>query len=59
MNDKDSQTLNHISVTLDTMLSIMQKPENRFIKALEIAGTVITVASLLSVIDTIRNWLGF
>jgi len=43
----------------DTIIGIMQKPENKFIKALEIAGTVITVVSLLSVIDIIRNWLGF
>ena len=43
----------------DIMIGIMQKPENKIIKALEIAGTVITVVSLLSVIDIIRIWLGF
>ena len=43
----------------DIIIGIMQKPENRIIKALEIAGAVITVVSLLSVIDIIRNWLGF
>jgi hypothetical protein len=43
----------------DVIIEIMQKPENRFLKALEIAGTIITVASLLSVIDIIRNWLRF
>ena len=43
----------------DIIIGIMRKPENKFIKALEIAGAVITVVSLLSVIDIIRNWLGF
>jgi hypothetical protein len=43
----------------DTIIGIMKKPENKFIKVLEIAGAVITVMSFLSVIDIIRHWLGF
>jgi hypothetical protein len=43
----------------DIIIGIMQKPENKFVKALEIAGAAITVVSLLSVIDIIRNWLKF
>jgi len=51
--------LKEINCKLDIIIGIMQKPENRFIRVLEIAGTIITVVSLLSVIDTLRHWLGF
>jgi len=50
--------LEKISGKLDVIIDIMQRPENRFIRVLEIAGTIITVVSLLSVIDTLRHWLG-
>ena len=49
--------LENISGKLDVIIDIMQKPENRFIRVLEIAGTIITVVSLLSVIDTLWHWL--
>jgi hypothetical protein len=43
----------------DVIIGIMQKPESRFIKVLEIAGAVITVMSILSVVDILRHWFGF
>jgi len=49
--------LENISGKLDVIIDIMQKPENRFIRVPEIAGTIITVASHLSVIDTLWHWL--
>ena len=51
--------LSELNKKVDVIVGIMKKPQNRFIKVLEIAGTVITVMSLLSVIDLIRHWLGF
>jgi preprotein translocase subunit Sss1 len=51
--------LSELNKKVDVIVGIMKKPENRFIKVLEIAGMVITVMSFLSVIDIIRNWLGF
>ena len=51
--------LSELNKQVAVIVGIMKKPQNRFIKVLEIAGTVITVMSLLSVIDLIRHWLGF
>ena len=51
--------LSALNKKVDVIVGIMKKPQNRLIKVLEIAGTVITVMSLLSVIDIIRHWLGF
>ena len=57
--EKVALHLKEINCKLDVIIDIMRKPENRFIRVLEIAGTIITVVSLLSVIDTLRHWLGF
>ncbi|MDR0443623.1 MAG: hypothetical protein LBH44_09475 [Treponema sp.] len=43
----------------DTIISIMNKPENQFMRVLGIVGTVITVMSILSIVDIMRQWLGF
>jgi len=51
--------LSELNKKVDVIVGIMKKPQNRIIKVLEIAGTIITVMSLLSVIDLIRHWLGF
>ena len=51
--------LSELNKQVAVIVGIMKKPQNRFIKVLEIAATVITVMSLLSVIDLIRHWLGF
>jgi len=51
--------LSELNKKVDVIIDIMKKPQNRFVKVLEIAGTVITVMSLLSVIDLVRHWLGF
>jgi len=51
--------LSELNKQVAVIVGIMKKPQNRFIKVLEIAGTVITVMSLLSVIELIRHWLGF
>ncbi|MDR1837303.1 MAG: hypothetical protein LBQ89_06560 [Treponema sp.] len=51
--------LEKLNKKADVIIGIMKKPQNGFIKVLEIAGTIITVMSLLSVIDLIRHWLGF
>ena len=48
--------LAELNKKVDVIIGIIQKPENRFLKVLEIAGVIITVLSLLSIIDIIRRW---
>ena len=48
--------LAELNKKVDVIIGIMQKPENRFLKVLEIAGAVIAVLSLLGIIDIIRRW---
>ena len=44
---------------LDVIIGIMKKPENKAGKVLETAGAVVAVMGVLSIIDILRNWLGF
>ena len=57
MDDKDSKTLEHISGTLDEMLAVLKKPENRASKVIEMAGAVVSVLSILGIIEIVRNWI--
>jgi hypothetical protein len=47
-----------MSETLDEVLFVLKRPESKIGKILEIAGAVVRVLSILSIIDVIRNWLG-
>ena len=57
MEKEDRETLRHISDTLDEVLAVLKKPGNKFIRALDIAGTVVSVLAILGIIEIIRNWI--
>jgi hypothetical protein len=46
-----------IAESNEQMLMEITKPENRFSRVLETAGTVVTIASVLGIIEIIRNWI--
>ncbi|MDR2951789.1 MAG: hypothetical protein LBU82_00955 [Treponema sp.] len=46
-----------MSETLDKILVVLSKPEKIVVKALEIAGAVVSVLDILSIIDIIRSWI--
>jgi hypothetical protein len=50
--------LKEINKKLDIIISTMNKPESKFGRILETAGTVVSIFSILSIIEIIRNWLG-
>jgi len=56
--DKVIEQLEELNKKLDMIIEILKKPENKFGKILETAGAVVTVMSILSIIDILRNWLG-
>jgi len=51
--------LEELNRKLDVIIGIMNKPDNKFGRILETTGTVVGIFSILSIIDIIRNWLGF
>jgi hypothetical protein len=53
---EDRETMRHISNTLDEVLVVLKKPGNKFLRALEIAGAVVSVMAILGIIEIVRNW---
>jgi len=51
------EKLDTINTTLEKMLAVMGKPENKFLRALEIIGLGVGILSVLSAIDIIRSWI--
>ena len=57
MDKQDRAIIAHISSTLDEVLKVLKKPENKWLRVMEIAGGGVTILSLLSIVDVIKNWL--
>ena len=49
--------LKDINKTLEGMLAVMVKPENKFEKALMIAGTGVGALGIIHIVDTILKWV--
>jgi hypothetical protein len=59
LTEKVVTQLENTNKKLDVIIGIMNKPENRFGRILETAGAVVSIFGILSIIEIIRNWLGF
>ena len=51
-------TVKHISETLDKILVVLQKPDNRLARIFEIAAAGVGILCILSIIDILRTWFG-
>jgi len=54
--EKTIEQLERIIQKLDEMIGIMKKPENKLLRILEIIGNVVTIVSVLAIVEIIRNW---
>ena len=41
----------------DVIVGIMQKPESKFLKLMEIVGNAVGIIGILAIVDVIRNWI--
>ncbi|MDR2482245.1 MAG: hypothetical protein LBD08_01275 [Treponema sp.] len=55
--EKVVEELKNISKTLEGILAAMAKPENKYEKALTIAGTGVGALGIIHIIDTILRWV--
>jgi hypothetical protein len=55
--EKAIEQLENINRKLDEVIGIMKKPENRLLRMLEIIGNVVTIVSVLAIVEVIRNWV--
>jgi adenosyl cobinamide kinase/adenosyl cobinamide phosphate guanylyltransferase len=58
MEKEDRDTLRHISETLDKMLAVLSKPQNRVLLIMNTVGSGITLLGIISIIEIIKNWAG-
>jgi hypothetical protein len=52
------EKLDTINKTLECILEVMKKPENKLEKLLEYGGAGVSLLGILSIIDIIRAWIG-
>jgi len=55
--ERTFEQLERINQKLDEMIGIMKKPENKLLRILEIIGNVVTIVSVLAIVEIIRNWI--
>jgi hypothetical protein len=58
MEKEDSDAIRHISETLDDILVVLSKPQNRVMMILNTVATGITLLGIISILDIIKNWIG-
>jgi len=53
---KSIEQLEKIIQKLDEMIAIMKKPEHKLLRLLAILGNIVTIVSVLTIVEIIRNW---
>jgi hypothetical protein len=57
--EKVVSQLEETNKKLDVIIDIINKPDSRVGRILEMIAAIAGVLSIISIIDVIRNWLGF
>jgi len=55
--EKVVEKLDCINHTLEKMLAVMQRPENKFIRVLETLVLFASAFGIISVVDIVRKWI--
>jgi hypothetical protein len=42
---------------VEKIIYILQEPENKFLKIMEIVGNIVGIIGILAIVDIIRNWI--
>jgi len=58
MEKEDRDAIRHISETLDGILAVLSKPQNRVMVILNTVATGITLLGIITILDIIKNWIG-
>jgi len=49
--------LSGLNKKVDVIIGIMQTPENKLLKLMEIIGNAVGIIGILAIIELIRNWI--
>jgi hypothetical protein len=58
LGEKELAILEHIAGALDEVVKILKKPENRFVRFLDIAAAAAGVLGLITILDILFGWFG-
>jgi len=51
-----AEKLDNINQTLEKMLAVINKPENKVVKAFAFFGLFVGALSIVNIIDTVMRW---
>jgi preprotein translocase subunit Sss1 len=51
------EQLRKMNQTFERMLAVMEKPENKILRVLQVVGAGVGALGFLGLIDIIRNWI--
>ena len=54
---EDRKTLLHISSTLDEILMVIKKPENKIIRIINIGAAIMSIMGIVFIIEMILGWI--
>ena len=49
--------LEKLNKKADVIIGIMQTPDNKFLKLMEIIGNAVGIIGILAIVELIRNWI--
>lgn len=55
---EDRKILRHMSETLDEVLELMSKPQSRAMVIIDVTAAIMSIFGIISVVETIKNWIG-
>jgi preprotein translocase subunit Sss1 len=55
--EKVIEQLRQMNQTFEKMLAVMEKPENKILRVLQVIGAGVGALGFLGLIDIIRNWI--
>ena len=55
--DKVVSELEELNKKVDIIIGIMQKPDSKFFRIMEIIGNAVGIIGILAIVDIIRHWI--
>ncbi|MDR1351928.1 MAG: hypothetical protein LBK05_01495 [Treponema sp.] len=55
--EKVIEQLQQMNRTFERMLAVMEKPENKILRVLQVVGVGVGALGFLGLVDIIRNWI--
>ena len=49
--------LTEINKKVSIIVDILQKPESKYLKLMEIVGNAVGIIGILAIVDIVRNWI--